>query len=238
MQQDILKILDRAQGPEPYPVVMRWQALGNKLFRTDLWNIQRATSTLSLTEEVDFPDSYSANSFGVRRVASEAQHWLWEALVLEVPRLRYSPTVKGYSPPAKSEVRAVFEGGIGDPKRWGLSATDLVDLTRIVNTYCGSSYDPAEIAWRRAEAQRKRERWLCNIHWLRLSRMLANLQTRREQAVVDARSVTLGPFSIDPQALPSRCPCCQQPLAQLPPSVLPAARSSGADEVLEAPVRR
>ncbi|MFE2412342.1 hypothetical protein ACFXDE_28740 [Kitasatospora sp. NPDC059408] len=207
LQQMILDALRKAQGPEPYPVLLRWNALAIALRRprSELGNIRRAVANLHLVEEVEWPDSYSYNSYGVRLVANQEQHWLWEQLITAFPYVGRSATASDYRRPTAAEVRVAFEQGCYSSDMFGV---ELAALTSLVNAYCQTSYDPAEVAWERERRARQKDQLMCGTYRLQLSRAMHNLAAKLERQSIEARMVTVGPFRVDPQMALDSCPCC------------------------------
>ncbi|MFE7194041.1 hypothetical protein [Kitasatospora sp. NPDC057541] len=224
---DIVKVLQKAQGPEPYPVLLRWNALAAALRRprSDLGSIRRAVASLPLAEEVDWPDSNCYHSYGVRLVATMEQHWLWEQLVEIFPHIGRSATAADYRRPEAAEVRVAFEYGCRSSRMTGV---DLAALTGLVNTYCQTSYDPAEVAWEREGKTQRKVQLMRSTHLLRLGRAMHNLAANLNQQRIEARMVTVGPFRFDPHADLDRCPCCLRKFTAVsqpdPAAILTVAR--------------
>ncbi len=207
LQHAILTTLKKAGATEPYPVWMSWYGLLDRLSRSrsEMNNVRRAARDLPELQEM-FSGYRDTAGIGFRR--SPSHTWLLRHLQSIEPRTGLPVDSPRYLVPTPVQLREALRLGCTlapDP------TVDLAAVVQMVNDFGRTgaaepgpnTFDLPEVQWACVGIKHERHH--------ALEQLAAGLRTwaaEREQAEVEARKVTTGPFRIDPEAPGDRCPCC------------------------------
>lgn len=208
MQDAIRRTLKNARRGEPYPPAVSWEGIAKGVYRTSyafadqIRNVQRAADRMYDVHGVYFTNGRKA---GAHLSMNMEERWLKTRVATTCLACRYLSDTSSYAPPSKKDVLEVFVEGI---RADVLGMVDLRKLTKIVNQFCGTSFDPSEVSWWRQglvndRAVQRREA-VAAVH-----AAVVRLTRHRERLEREARMITVGPFRFDPDTA-KVCPACHQ----------------------------
>jgi hypothetical protein len=199
----IYKVLAEARTVEPYPVWMTWEGVARQVYgySFETRNAQQCVSRLSSVGVMRYSNGRTA---GPRIWPTPAESWMLRQTGKVFSNVMLPVDSPKYRPPTREEVVEAFVNGIHDPK----VPVNLGEVAALVNQYCKTSFDVAEVMWWRLGLERRRaqQREVCLT---RLGVAMSRLLAARDRQEIEARKVWLGPWRVDPEQL-TECPCCQQ----------------------------